>query len=49
MATQIHGAGPTGERSPGLDLAIAGYLAENPPAGGGGGSFYLIDNGIVNP
>lgn len=39
MATQIHGAGPTGERSPGLELAIAGYLAENPPAGGGSGGY----------
>lgn len=35
MATQIHGAGPTGQRSPGLDLAIAGYLAENGGTGGG--------------
>lgn len=30
MPTQIHAAGPLGERSPGLDAAIAGYLAENP-------------------
>lgn len=35
MATVIHAAGPSGQRSPGLDLAIAGYLTDNPPAGGG--------------
>lgn len=38
MPTQIHAAGPNGQRSPGLDAAIAGYLVENPPAGGGGAS-----------
>lgn len=43
MATRIHGAGPLGERSPGLDAAIAGYLAEN----GGGGGVELV-SGVVD-
>ena len=43
MATQIHGAGPAGQRSPGLTLAIAGYLAENPPAGTGGSGVTATD------
>lgn len=33
MATVIHGAGPAGQRSPGLDLAIAAWHAENPDTG----------------
>lgn len=38
MPTSIHAAGPTGQRSPGLNAAIAAWHAENPDTGGSGGT-----------